>query len=73
MGTTFQSEWGQGMKTQNTEIDCMNMKLNKSDPCDSNSHDSGTWSCKSPTHREIDVFLNLLLGFSSNCCLGIGF
>lgn len=39
----------------------MKMKLAASDPCDSKSCDSGTWSCKNPTHRETDAFMKLLL------------
>lgn len=61
-GNAFQNKWGQGKRTQNTKLDCMRMKLTTSDPCDNNSHDSGTWSCKNLTHREIDVFMKLLLG-----------
>lgn len=64
MGTPFQSKWGQGRKTQNTEIDCMIMKLNEVIHVTVIHMIGVPGAARNPTHREIYVFVKLLLRFS---------
>lgn len=62
IGTTFQSESGQGRNTQNTELDCMKMKLITRDSCDSEEiHIKRYLELQKPLYTEIDVFMKLLL------------